>query len=70
MRKVLFVAFLLKKQKGNFFMKVAWKAITDYDVECLVKNYGLTETELHILQLRRQGVGAEAVPFKIYYQRN
>jgi transcriptional regulator len=51
-------------------MKVAWKFITDSDVERLIKDYNLTETELKILQLRRKGVGAEAIPFKIYYQRS
>jgi transcriptional regulator len=51
-------------------VKVAWRFITDSDVECLVKDYDLTEAELQVLQLRRKGVGAEAIPFKIYYQRS
>jgi transcriptional regulator len=50
-------------------LKVAWKFITDSDVERLIRDYTLTETELEILQLRRKGVGAEAIPFKINYQR-
>ena len=51
-------------------MKVAWKALTDFDVERLVRDYDLTETELKILQLRRKGVDPEAIPFKIFYQRS
>ena len=51
-------------------MKVAWRFITDSDVECLIKDYDLTETELKILQLRRKGIGAEAIPFKLFYKRS
>jgi len=50
-------------------MKIAWKFLTDSDIECLIREYALTETELKILQLRRNGVSAEAIPFKINYQR-
>jgi len=51
-------------------MKVMWKAITDSDVERLISDYSLTETELKILQFRRKGVSPEAMPFRINYQRS
>jgi hypothetical protein len=58
------------KERRDKPVKVAWRFITDSDVESLIKDYDLTETELKILQLRRKGVGAEAIPFRIYYQRS
>jgi hypothetical protein len=58
-----------KIERGKSKMKIAWKFLTDSDIECLIREYALTETELKILQLRRNGVSAEAIPFKINYQR-
>ena len=50
--------------------RIAWRAITDNDVECLKRDYNLTITELKILKMRRKGESPIAIGMEIRLQKS